>query len=162
MKSIAVPLALMLPATAFAEEEVERPSYELALTLSPLVAFVSPFAPGVELTVEWEAGQKFGVGVVGGIGSNSGLVWAGGLQANGYFYGDFSSGLLVGGEYMAHTFAAPGDIESSLGLYVGGKYAFSFGLTGMLHIGGAWGFPEIDIADGGVGPLVNVGVGWSF
>ena len=52
MKPLALALALMLPATAFAEEG-DRPDFELALTLSPLVTFASPFVPGAELTGEW-------------------------------------------------------------------------------------------------------------
>jgi len=161
MKPLAIALATMLPLTAFAEE-AERPLFEISLTLSPLVAFTSPFVPGAELTAEWEAGQKFGAGFVGGIGSNDGLVWAGGLQANGYFYGDFSAGLLVGAEYMFHTFESPGDIASGMGGYVGGKYTLPVGFTLMLHVGAAWSYPEFDIGNGEIGPLVNVGIGWSF
>ncbi len=161
MKRLATAVALTLPLTALAEDG-ERPDFEFALVASPLVVLSSPFVPGVELTTEWEAGLKFGIGFVGALGSNGGLVWAGGLQANGYFYGDFSTGLLLGAEYMVHTFDNPGDMVSATGAYVGGKYAFPFGFTGMLHVGANWSYPEIAIGDGEIGPLVNVGIGWSF
>jgi len=152
---------LTLSQAALAEEE-GRPDFELALTASPLLDLSLPFVPGVEVTSEWAAGQKFGVGFVGGVGSNLGVVWLGGLQANGYVLGDFSTGLLVGAEYDLHTLPSVGSLHSSTGVYVGGKYAFPFGLTLLVHGGAAWNFSKFDIGIGEVGPLVNAGLGWSF
>ena len=161
MKRLVPPLLLLIAGRATAEEST-RHDFEVAVTASPLLDLSIPFVPGVELTNEWAAGQKFGIGFVGGFGSNAGLVWLGALQANGYFFGDFSSGLLMGAEYALHTLPAAGSLRSSTGLYVGGKYALDFGLTFMLHGGASWNFAQFDIGVGEIGPLVNVGIGWSI
>jgi len=161
MKRLASLILVLAPVAAAAQEDAGQ-DFEVVVTASPLLDLTIPLVPGVEITNEWAAGRKVGVGFVGGIGSNLGIVWLGGLQANGYFFGDFNSGLLVGAEYAVHTLPAAGAIRSSTGLYLGGKYAFPFGLTFMLHGGASWNYPELDIGIGEVGPLVNAGIGWSF
>jgi hypothetical protein len=162
MTRLIVVVSLCTFSSAALAEEDGRPDFELALTAAPLLDLSLPFVPGLEVTSEWAAGQKFGVGFVGGIGSNLGVVWLGGLQANGYVMGDFSTGLLLGAEYTLHTLPSVGALHSSTGAYVGGKYAFPFGLTLMLHGGAAWNFTRFDVGLGEIGPLVNAGLGWSF
>lgn len=150
--------ALVAAPAAFGADSVD---HEITLTLDPITFAV--WAPFLEITGEYQASQKIGAAIIGGIGyRDSELVWDAGGQANGYVYGDFNAGILVGAEALVIAPEVADELSTSVGAYAGGKYAFSEGPTGMLQLGASYTMPELDLDAGEVGFLINLGLGWSF
>ncbi len=178
--------------TASAQDGPAEPeSRTLSVTISPFHLFVN----FVELGVEYALTPQDGVMLYGGYGVPSGELSDGttfeqptielGAQYRRYLLGNFDAGVHVGAEFQYLNVSTT--VESSAivvnaagnaispGLFVGAKYAFGFGLTSELQVGGAYNvlFLDGDGTDGvntvtsssqtaSFGLLLNLNLGWTF
>jgi hypothetical protein len=192
MKKALVALALSALATpAWAIEEpdnLDRPDQVkeivVMLGLFDLVAY-----PALDLTGEIRLTRISGLSVHAGYGNREAIVIFDidtppaldsgdalniGAGYRYYLYGSLDIGLQVGGDAQYMHWMDSGDGSFVGGLFVGGKYTFPFGLAGELQLGAAAEMNRDDIDFGerrrsveqrtrvGLGPLINVNVGWGF
>lgn len=182
LKSIAVvSLTLFTASVAAADTDAppaspsSRPS--VAITISP-VHLVIPMA---EVTVEARVADRFGIAAIAGIGSFRDAVtdtrialYEGGASARYYALGSFGKGLQVGAEAV-YVFAATDntDVEVraaglALSPFVGAKWTHSSGFT--LEGQGGVSFMALRAKAetgamserSGIGPMLNLNLGYSF
>ncbi len=184
--TLAFSLALLLSSSPALASAAEPPAGDLdtagadaprniAVTLSPLHLL----SPILEVTTEFRVDDRVGAAVIGGFGRVDGDFWvyeAGG-QVRWYALGSFEHGLQLGGQLL-YLHVSSGDIDGtgiagagnglSVGPFVGYKYTSSFGLTFDVQAGAQVVAVNARADDGssesagGVGPLVNANIGWSF
>lgn len=156
MKRLALAAALLASSPALAAND--NADHTQSVTLSP----VHLAAPMLEAAYEYSLGGPSAVQGIAGIGATSGVfLFTLGGQYRHYLLGNFSRGVGVGGE-VTYTNGSLGGVSASAltaGPLATGKYAFGFGLTGVLDVG-----YQAVLASGatGGGLLLNLNLGWSF
>ena len=175
-------LGLLTTGVAHADELSVRESAapnepRVAITVSPLHLFV----PMAELTAEIRAADKFGIAVIGGVGTyhdpdtNARIsLLEAGASARYYALGSFRTGLQLGAEVLyAHAFTDAMNIEvKAAGLavspFAGYKWTHSSGLTLEGELGVSYMAARAHAQTGQMaeksklGPLLNLQIGYSF
>lgn len=166
-------LAALLVSPARAEE---KPPYDkhVSITLSP----VHLFLPFVEVTGEGRVLDKLGVAGIAGVGATQGYsLFEVGAQGRYYAVGSFDHGMELGAEALviraggSPSGATASGVGVSVGPFIGYKIAARFGLTFDMQVGVQYssvsaqasnGSTTETAQDGGLAPLVNLNLGWSF
>lgn len=172
---------LSMSATAQAQDpplasSSAKPPYDkhLSVTFSPLhLAF-----PMLEVTTEGRLADKVGLAGVLGFGTYSGwTIVEVGSQFRYYALGSFDHGMELGGEaLLLHAVVDSGGTSGtgvgySVGPFVGYKIAARFGLTFDAQLGATIvqaaatasnSGQSASATQTGIGPLLNLNLGWSF
>lgn len=167
---------------ASSEESTEDdgPRHIISVTISPL-HLILPF---VELVGEYRLMDEVGLALVVGGGSLSSPnidynvnIFQLGVQGNYYFFGDFDHGAHAGVDILGmRASASDGGIDASatsglLGIFLGYKVIASFGVTFVIQAGiqhtvilaeATDGTTSVEQTASGLGPLLNLNLGWSF
>lgn len=148
----------------------------MAITFSPIHLVI----PMAEVTAEVRIAPKLGVAVIGGLGmirdatTNDRITLVeGGASARYYVTGSFRTGLQVGAEALyvhASTTDMSVDVRArGLGLspFAGYKWTHRSGFTLEGQIGATWfalraKSSTSTASDSGVGPMLNLNLGWSL
>jgi hypothetical protein len=188
MKKTFLLLALVLLATSgAAAQSIGAPPQTTAITISPIHLLL----PVVELTAEFNVAPRMGMAGIAGFGSVTvNDVYNGststmnvlelGASLRYYLVGDFDHGMQLGGEILyAHI---SGDLNEevsglgnglAIGPFIGYKIAAGFGLTfeaqgGVQYMLATARAEQTSTGQsgtasaGGIVPLINLNVGWSF
>lgn len=163
-------LVLLLAVPSALASGAQPYDHGFSLTVSPLHLL----SPIVEVTGEGRVGPKVGLaGIVGAGGASGVAAFELGAQGRYYPVGDFDHGMQVGAEVLTvMATASSGSTTAtglgiSLGPFLGYKIAARFGLTFDAQLGVSYaaiqarGGGESESA-AGVGPLLNLNLGWSF
>lgn len=155
----------------------DPPRLTVTVSAPHLVAF-----PMLEATVEARVSPRTGVALIGGRGGLHPTdelaalrLTEVGASVRRYLTGDFATGLQIGAEalYLHATATGPGDVAVfgaglSVGPFVGYKWTHRIGLSLEAQLGVAVVAVAAE-ADHGVtgdtakvGPILNLGAGWSF
>ena len=158
-------------------ESAARSEPRVAITVSPLHLFV----PMGEVTAEIRANDKFGVAVIGGVGTyhdpdtnaRISLIEAG-ASARYYALGSFRTGLQLGTEVLyVHAFTDSMNIEVkaagvAVSPFAGYKWTHSSGFTLEGELGVSYMAARAHAETGQMaeksklGPLLNLQIGYSF
>ncbi|NVB82625.1 MAG: hypothetical protein HOV81_29865 [Kofleriaceae bacterium] len=172
LKTSLAGLILCFTATAASADE---PS--VAITVSPIHLFV----PMGELTIEGRVGDRIGIALIAGVGAyrdpdtNQRIsLFEGGASARYYVTGSFRGGLQLGAE-AAYVYGATDamniDVKAAgLGLspFAGYKWTHSSGFTFEGQLGATFMVAKAKAESGqmaedrGIGPMLNLNVGYSF
>lgn len=156
-------VAALLLSSAQAKEPYD---HDVSITTSPIHLLI----PIVEVTAEFRVDDRVGIAGIGGIGSTLGIL-IGEVGASGRYYpfGDFDHGMQLGAEAI---FVAAGTSPNgttvlgggiAAGPFLGYKIAARFGLTFEIQLGAAIvGVGAGGETDVGLGPILNLNLGWSF
>jgi len=166
-------LALLLSQPAAASEKTVDDFYA-SLTLSlPLLD-----VPLFEVTGEFKVADEVSVGIIGAYGNPNGVsAFEVGAHGRYYLLGDFKAGMQLGAEvvYLRGS-AAEGSVSGTgsqltAGPFIGGKWIADVGFTVDGQAGVQYITSSVQAYDGqssaetsasGVGPLLNLNLGWSF
>lgn len=164
-----------VPAAPAPEAAPAPRAFKMSFTVGPVlgVSFPGADTPGPlkfpELTIETRQGNKGGIGVIAGFGTvNEVPAWEIGFSGQGYLFGDFESGIGLGGRgSYTHTIAradVPAGTGIGFGPFVVAKYVAPFGLTLQAQGGLGAGFAgqSFTEVESQLMPIANVGIGWSL
>jgi len=168
------PMLPGVPATFGTEPTTPSPLHA-SITFSPLHLIF----PVGEIAAEIAISPKFGVAVIGGIGSvkpeNSDtrvLIYEVGISPRFYVWGDFRQGVQLGAEAVYVHASADDQFMSTVsaeglgvGPYVGYKWVSKIGLTLEAQLGASYlalRGDGVSDNDSRFSALLNLQVGWSF
>ena len=176
----ALAVVFVAPSGALADDDVQ---HTFSLTISPLHLVL----PMGELTGEYRAGDKLGIGGILGFGSATVETSGGdedtltlfevGATLRYYLLGSFIHGMQVGLEALyLHAGGDVGGVAAageglSVGPFIGYKIATNVGFTFDAQFGGTYVIAGAKASDGessasasesAFGALLNLNIGWSF
>ena len=170
------------PSIAHADVEPD-PQHTVSLTFSPIHLILPVFEAQAELRLD----PQIGLAVIGGIGavsvdttdgSASALVFEVGAKFAWYAVGDFEEGMQLGLEVLYVGVSGDGEDElddvkfvgSGIGIspFIGYNIVADVGFTFEAQVGPAFIIATASSSDGdsasevGIGPMLNLNIGWSL
>ncbi len=146
-----------------------RPSKQhiVSITMSPLLLFL----PVAEVSGEFRITEKMGASAIVGIGGPLGLLMLEfGAQYRYYLIGSFDHGMELGAQTSVVLFPELNAVGFAVSPFVGYKIATNVGFTFEAQVGPSFTVVGATatltgvnaVANGSIGLLLNLSVGWSF